>query len=777
MINHPSFPVDDWHLRETHLDTGSLASAETLFSLSNGYLGLRGNLDESAPAVEPGTYVNGFYETREIEYGERAYGYPDDGQTMLNVTDGKVIDLSVDGEPLDVRTGRVDDHDRVVDFRAPPWAGPCDGPRQPAVSSRCGRRDWCRSNTGTSPPSSTRWRSSTSPPSWSSPRTWSRTRAARPTPATPASPRPSTVRCSCPAFSHGTERRIVLGHVTRASRLKIVSGIDHRVDTEAEYTSEQSHSDDRGSVAFTVRAEPGKPFRMVKYLTYHTSDTESTDKLHSQAHKLLDRSVDDDFADLVAGQRSYVDEFWDTADIVVEGDAAVQQAVRFSQFQILQASARADHHGIPAKGLTGQGYEGHYFWDMETFVLAMLTYTQPETVKGVLLYRHSTLDKARDRAKVMSQRGALFPWRTINGNEVSPYFPAGTAQYHIDADIMAALRRYVDATDDREFLEDYGAEMLVETARLYRSLGYFADRYDGAFCIDEVTGPDEYSALVDNNLFTNLMARANLHDAAETMDRLREEHGSVHDRVCALTDLDQSEVDDWRRAADRMYLHYDERLGIHGQDDRFLDKPHWDFAGTPPENYPLLLHYHPLVIYRHQVSKQADLVLGLFLQGDDISREQKRADFDYYDPITTGDSSLSACVQAVVAAEVGHLEPAYEYARRTALMDLNDVNHNVADGIHIAAMAGTWVALVHGFGGMRHRGDRLRFEPQLPSEWDRLRFSLRFRGKILDVDIGPDETSYAVRDGRTLDVEHWGGTLTVGADGPATAPTGATPGD
>jgi alpha,alpha-trehalose phosphorylase len=773
VIEHPAFPTDDWCIRETRVSPDVLGQSETLLALANGYLGLRGNLDEGTPSFEPGTYINGFYETRPIQYGERAYGYPDNGQTMLNVTDGKVITASVDGEPLDIATGRLGTHARVLDMRTATlrrtlqWVSPggrelsvrstrlvsfehrhlaaieyeievTDRPATLVVSSELHPNKSEQTNTG--------------------------------------DPRETAAlygQVLLPLFSHGSEHRVVLGHTTRASKLNIVTGMDHRVTTECRYTTEQHHSDDRGAVTFTIAAEPGTPFTLVKYLAYHTSAVDSADKLHDRAHALLDRSVGDEFATLTERQTAFMTSFWQGADVVVEGDAAVQQAARFSQFQILQASARADTTGIPAKGLTGQGYEGHYFWDEEIFALDPLTYALPDVAKNVLLFRHQTIDAARARASEMNQRGALYPWRTINGEEASAYFPAGTAACHINADITYALRRYVDATGDVELLHDYGAEMLVETARFYADLGYFSDRRGGAFCIDEVTGPDEYSALVDNNTYTNLMAADNLRFAADTADQLRRDEPDVFERLTQRTDLDPAEIDLWRRAADHMYVPFDDELQIHGQDDSFLDQPRWDFANTPADHYPLLLHYHPLVLYRHQVIKQADLVLALQLQGDDIDLEQKRRDFDYYDALTTGDSSLSACMQAVVAAEVGYLEQAYSYARTTALMDIQNVNHNVRDGIHIAAMAGTWVALVRGFGGLRTGDGRLRFAPQLPSQWTRLRFSLEYRGRAVEVDIDQQTTTYGLRQGEPLTVVHWGDELEIPAGAPITAPTGS----
>jgi alpha,alpha-trehalose phosphorylase len=432
----------------------------------------------------------------------------------------------------------------------------------------------------------------------------------------------------------------------------------------------------------------------------------------------------------------------------------MQQALRFNLFHILQATGRAEGVGLPAKGLTGRGYEGHYFWDTEIYLLPFLIYTAPRIARNLLRFRYSFLDKARQRAREVNQKGALFPWRTINGEEASAYYAAGTAQYHINADIAYALRKYVQATGDQEFLLEYGAEMLVETARLWRDLGFYSDRQGGQFCIHGVTGPDEYNTVVDNNTFTNLMARENLWYAAETVEWLRAGYPERFSELVDKTGLENQEVWGWKEAADRMYIPFDQKEGIHPQDDAFLDRPLWDFENTPLDKYPLLLHFHPLVIYRHQVIKQADIVLAMFLLGNEFSAEQKKRNFDYYDPLTTGDSSLSACVQSILAFEVGNLEKARDYTRYSVLMDLADITGNAHDGCHIASMGGTWMAAVYGFAGFRDHEGRFSFRPRVPEQMQRLRFPLTLRDQVLEVDITRESVTYSLRRGDGLTIQH-----------------------
>ena len=329
----------------------------------------------------------------------------------------------------------------------------------------------------------------------------------------------------------------------------------------------------------------------------------------------------------------------------------------------------------------------------------------PEAAASALRWRHATLPLAIDRAAQLGLAGAAFPWRTIDGQECSGYWPASTAAFHVNADIAVAAVRYVDATGDEEFARGPGVDLLVHTARLWRSLGHYDDQ--GRFHIEGVTGPDEYSALADDNVYTNLMAAKNLRAAADAAKQYAERA-----RELVVSDAESA---GWRDAAEAMAVPFDETLGVHSQAEGFTRHQVWDFAATSAEQYPLMLHFPYFELYRKQVVKQADLVLAMHLSGDAFTAEQKAANFDYYERLTVRDSSLSACTQAAIAAEVGHLDLALDYLREAALMDLGDLEHNTRDGVHIASLAGTWVALVSGFGGLRF-GDAngtLSFTPRL----------------------------------------------------------------
>ncbi len=370
----------------------------------------------------------------------------------------------------------------------------------------------------------------------------------------------------------------------------------------------------------------------------------------------------------------------------------------------------------------------------------------------------------------MTQRGALFPWRTINGEEASAYYAAGTAQYHIDADISFALSQYVAATGDLAFLEREAVDILVETARMWADLGFWRVNGDGVFHIHGVTGPDEYTTVVNDNLFTNVMAQGNLRSAAKTVHWLREHDRGAFDKMAARLDLDDAEVAEWERAADRMYIPFEEHLGIHPQDAQFLDREVWDLGATPPENRPLLLHYHPLVIYRFQVIKQADVVLALLLRGDLFTDEQKRANFEYYDPITSGDSTLSAVVQSIIASEVGYDRLALRYFYSSLFVDLADLHANASDGVHVASTGGVWSSLVYGFGGFRDHGGVFTLDPRLPEQWTSLTFRLTIRDSRLRVFLEQDQVTLSLETGQLVQLTVRGKKVQVAADDAVVVP-------
>ena len=760
-----AFTVEPWCLREPRLELDDLAGAETVLTVANGSLGVRGTLDEGEPVGMTGTYLAGVHELRTMVYTETGNGDPESTETLVNTIDGTAVRLLVEGHPLDVRTGSLLHHERVLDFRAGTlsrelrWRSP--GGRAVEVSStrlvsldQRGVLALRYTVRALERPAEVVLQSGLV--------------------ANTQQPHLSSHPSADDLLQHPLEpqehdadgRRLTLMHRTLRTGLLVGAAAHHDVHGAGEVDWHGEATPDHARFAVRAQLEPGQSVTLTKLVAYAWSGDRELPALRDELAGALTVARHEGFDGLLASQRAILDGFWECADVEVDGDAELQQAVRFALFQLLQNTARAEGRGIAGKGLTGTGYEGHAFWDTETFVLQVMTAVRPEVTRHALTWRHGTLQQARERARTLDLKGAAFPWRTITGPECSGYWPAGTAAFHVNADIADAVLRYVDATGDEEFAREAGVEILVETARLWCALGHWGR--DERFHVFGVTGPDEYSALGDDNTYTNLMLQRNLRGAARWARRYPD--------AAEPLEVTRDEIAGWEQAAEAVCIPYDDELGVHPQSTGFTLQPRWDFAGTPEENYPLHSYYPYLQLYRKQVVKQADLVLALFLRGDAFTDEEKLRDFAYYEEITVRDSSLSACCQAILAAEVGLPHLAHEYIVESALADVRDAEHDSSDGLHVAALAGTWLALVCGFGGLRHHHSGpgyggLSFRPVLPDELPRLRFRLLFRGRLLRVTVEPQEATYELLRGEPLTVRHEDDDVQLTVGGPVTRPT------
>ena len=704
-ISRDRFPIEPWALVETEPGFDDLGLTETLFAVGNGYIGMRANPAEGRIAHSHGTYVNGLHETWPIHHAENAFAFAKTGQTIVNAPDAKTIKLYIDDEPLLLADAELDEYQRTIDFRTGLytrdliWRTPAgkrvrvysermismvhrhlavlrfevtmlDGSAPIAISSQLMNRQDGEDEYHVADAALGEGDGESEGKDPRQGRSFDR-------------------RVLEPQFQQheadlGVGGQVTLGYQCASSLMTLACAYRHEVKATEEFEVTTEYEPDFARTEFVVDAKPGTTISLTKYVSYHSSKGVPPQELHTRCARTIERAVDDGLASLQEQQKDWLDEFWHRSDVVIKGSPADQQAIRWNLFQLAQASATANEQGVAAKGVTAGGYDGHYFWDTEVYVLPFLAYTNPEAARKLLRFRWRMLDAARQRAVELSEAGALYPWRTINGEEASAYYAAGTAQYHINAAVAYAIERYLTATGDVEFLEQEAAEILVETARMWAGLGFYSNNGAERFHIHSVTGPDEYTTVVNDNTYTNVMARFNMGFAAWVTRTVAESNPERYAELVRHTGLESDEIDDWKRAADAMFIPYDDDLGIHPQDVNFLDREVWDFKGTPTEKYPLLLHFHPLVIYRHQVLKQADVVLAMFLRRKHFTTEQRRRNFDYYDPLTTGDSSLSACVQSIVAADVGYEHRAADYFNQSLYLDLADTHGNTSDGVHIS---------------------------------------------------------------------------------------------
>lgn len=736
---------DPWHVRQSRLDLHHPAAAASVLTLSNGYLGVRAVPERPGHGLGPGTLLATVYEEVPHTYAERAYADPAVDEVLVPVVDAWALGWSVDGDPVDAAPGDDDPgagpgpagdrhhDDRVLDLRRgvldreQRWTAPSTG----ATVVLSTRRLVPLTRRGVV---ATRWRVRAESDV---------TLTARPVPGcghagAPPAHEPGVRTLTC---RHDPEGSAVHQRAERSGH-EVVVRTAHEV-TADEGARPRWSTDDPAGAVLAVDLRAGQAVEVVVLAAY--AGGTDAGALHTRADAELRGARLAGWSGLRHEQEAELAGIWARGDVQVEGDDELQQAARYALLQVVQAAAQADGAGIRAKGLAGTGYHGHTFWDSECFVLPVLDHVLPRAAADHLRWRHATLPAARARAAELGLPGVTFPWRTISGRECSGYWPAGTAAYHVNAGVGCAAARHVAATGDAVFDRDVAVDLLVPTARLWAGRGHHTPE---GFRIDGVTGPDEYTAVVDNNTYTNLVARENLRAAADACER--------HPDVATRLGVTATERAEWRRAADRMLVPYSAELGVTEQHEGFTRHAPWDFGAAENTRYPLQEH-HPFVeLYRRQVTKQADLVLALHVAGDDIPVEQKRRDFAYYEAITVRDSSLSAPAQAVVAAEVGHPDLAYAYARECALIDLSDLRASTAEGLHVAALAGAWTALVVGLGGLRQRGDAVRLAPRLPRRLTRIAFTVLQAGARVEVDVRHDVVAYRLLSGEEARLDHHG---------------------
>ena len=731
---------NEWTISDNSLKVEDLLKNESIFNVSNGYIGIRGNFEEgyleNYPTIR-GTYVNAFYEEVNIQYGEKAYAFPETMQKIVNITDAQSVNIIINEEKFSLFEGTVKSLNRYLDMesgcyvREIWWASPLGLELKIKITRLASLKylelfaihyeiEKINFNEGITIE--------------------------------------SEINGDVTNYTDKNDPRLAAGHANILSVRSILSEKDimqvvsqtqnskesvavttkHSCNVNCEVHLEKSEE----KIKTIFKTKPGQDIiKFTKYNVY--TDSRRYKSLSTEGIDIVEKLSGEPFEQLLELQREYLKGFWSQADIDIKGDEKLEQGLRYNLFQLLQGVGKDVKSNITAKGLSGEGYEGHYFWDTEIYILPFFTLCYPKLAKGLLKYRYTILDNARQRAREMGhKKGAAYPWRTISGNECSSYFPAGTAQYHINADIAYSYIQYYLATGDIDFIREFGAEVVFETARIWLEIGHF---HKGLFKIDAVTGPDEYTAIVNNNYYTNVMAKYNLKWAWKLYHELMDKDAEMLKNLCDKISLAEEEIKQFECAYKNMYLPYDEELKINAQDDSFLSKAVWDFDNTPKEKYPLLLNYHPLTIYRYQVLKQADTVLAHFLVEDDSDTQTIKNSYDYYEKITTHDSSLSCAAYSIMASKIGYLEKAYEYFIDTARLDLDNTHGNTKDGVHAANMGGTWMAIVYGFAGLRIKENYISLTPKLPKNWRGLNFKFLYKGAHIKVNVKKDKTEIIIQ--------------------------------
>ncbi|QTL99426.1 glycoside hydrolase family 65 protein [Iocasia frigidifontis] len=759
----PLYPCEPWNITEDSFSVETNHHNEAIFSLGNGYMGMRGTLEEDYSGPDytstPGMYINGVYGSEEIIYPEEAPDLPRQSQTMLNLAKWSSINLYINGEKYDLLQGEVSDYSRSLDMK---------------------KGVLLRELTWTSPGGKKIFFNILRFLSQDKPHLGMIIYKFKPLNFSGHVLLKTRIMGDSTNYHHlRNKRELVVKDrgfqgeieyiIQKATSTFIATGMACRnvliPSNEGVIISKKHLSSEKGlSVEYELNVEKGKEYSLQRYLCVYTSldlglnidFSELENKLKNKLINNLNIAVEMGDKNLLKKHTDYMAEYWSDVDVKIYGDLALQQAFRFNAFHLLQSTGRDGRTNIAAKGLTGEYYEGHYFWDTETYIMPFFLYSRAEIAKSLLMYRYHNLDKARKNARRVRLDGALFPWRTINGEEASGFFMGSTVQYHINADIAYAIYQYYNTTKDKDFLHNYGAEILVETARMWIDHGGYIPLRDGKFCINEVCGPDEYKPGVNNNCYTNYMARFNLQWAIEVIKKTAEENPKAYRDLKERIKLEEEEIDAWQKAADNMFLPFNKELGIHPQDDSFLYKEAIDVDAIPSEEISLVKHWHPLVIWKYQVIKQADVILLMLLLGNLFSLEEKKANYDFYEPKTTHDSSLSPAIHSIIANEIGYMDDAYNYFMMTARLDLDDYNNNAYQGVHTACMAGSWLALIKGFAGMRNYDGKLYFNPCVPRKWKGFAFKIKFQDRQIKISVKRDKTYYKLITGEEIRIFHKG---------------------
>lgn len=748
-----------WSIKDEELTQNELLLKETLYFLGNGYLGVRGNFEEGYKEDMKsirGTYINAFHDKTGIEYGEKLHGFPDQQEKLLNIIDAQTVKIFVNGEQFSLFDGEIIGYNRELFFDK--------GFVEREVHWRSNKGDEVK----------LRFRRIVS---FEIKELFAIHVSITPVNGEMDIQIVSNVNGNVANYVDKNDPRIASGHAKRLNVLQSVykNGRSNVVDEtyETKFKVSAAVKTKLTGAAFEHKAEDSLEEGVTETYSFKTSDPAEFQKtgvftdtlrhgddLVKVGNEILDKMFQLSFDQLLEKQHAYLQAFWKVSDIEIKGDEKLQEGIRFNLYHLLQSAGRDEKSNIAAKGLSGEGYEGHYFWDTEIYMFPVFLMTKPVIAKNLLLNRYGILESAKERAREVGHtKGALFPWRTINGGESSAFFPAGTAQYHISADIAYSFIQYYQVTRDEDFFKNYSAELLFETARLWMDTGHF---YKGEFHIDDVTGPDEYTCIVNNNYYTNAMAKNNLEWAVKAYSILQKDK-ELFNKLTEKISLKQEEVAEWQEAAEKMLLPYDEDLQINAQDDTFLQKKKWDLSNTPQEKFPLLLNYHPLTLYRYQVCKQADTVLAHFLLDDMEDFDVMKRSYDYYEQVTTHDSSLSYCIFSTMASKFGYHEKSYDYFNKTARLDIDNIHKNTKDGLHMANMGGTWLAIVYGFAGLRIKNGELHLNPQLPKKWDKLSFKLVFRGSLIRTEVSEAGVTYTLEEGEQIEFFHEGEKLSLRA--------------
>ncbi|MFT9485909.1 MAG: glycoside hydrolase family 65 protein [Tepidibacillus sp.] len=749
------FQADEWKVIEDGLHLKENRLAESMMSLGNGHMGMRGNFEEdfSGDSLQ-GTYVAGVYYPDKTRVGWWKNGYPEYFAKVLNATNFIGIQVEINGQNLDLAKANVKDFKRelnmkhgyllrsftvtdeqnrqtqievirflsiddkeiaVISYRVTPLNYVGEIKFTPYLDSDVRNEDanydekfWLEVSKAVTPFSG--------------------------------------------VLTLKTKKLDFL--VTTAMKVAIDGDVIGQVEV---YEKEKYVSN-----TITVKANANKPVTLFKYVAVTTNRDYQNEELEKIANLRVEVAYNQGFNSLFQAQQQAWESRWKESDIVIEGDIAAQQGIRFNIFQLYQTYDGEDPRlNIGPKGFTGEKYGGSTYWDTEAYCLPFyLSTSDPSIARNLLIYRYNHLEKAKENAAKLGLKGALYPMVTMNGEECHNEWEITFEEIHRNGAIAHAIYNYVNYTGDQSYLSEYGFEVLAEISRFWADRVNYQPQKD-VYMILGVTGPNEYENNVNNNWYTNRIASWTLEYTLEVMDFLKANYPSRLKDLIEKLALQDQEIEKWKEIIAKMYYPIEENLGIFLQQDGYLDKVQLFVKDLPKEELPLNQHWSWDRILRSCFIKQADVLQGLYFLNDQYTLEQKKNNFDFYEPRTVHESSLSPCVHSILAAEIGYEDKAYELYLRTARLDLDNYNNDTDDGLHITSMAGSWLSIVHGFAGMRVRSGMITFKPFIPKAWEAYSFKILFRGHLLKVSVNKDEVIITQEQGQSFEVKVYDQMVTI----------------
>jgi maltose phosphorylase len=747
--------VDPWVVREKGFHKSRARVSESLFALGNEFMGVRGYFDEGfSGETERGSFFNGIFEDEDTIHPAPHIGMADRCHFMANSVDWLYARIVVDREQLDLATSKVSQFERVLNMR--------DGTlyRSLVWTTKKGKKLRLIFDRFTSmaDPNLGAQRITIEPLNFSGTVNL-------------------TMGLDFNPVQHTRDDRKVWPTVQTRTSGKMLATVG-----QIKRTGHRVFSSMRLNAPKGVKPVLAKADRTIAYdmkLAMREGEAMSFDKIVVNATEkntrvqmatfwkrgleLARKHAKCTYDGALEKHMAYWHDQWAKLDIVIEGSDEDQQAARFCIYHLNQIKHGVDPDlNIAAKGLSGEDYEGHTWWDTETYCLPFYLFNNPKAARDLIVWRHTRLPQARERARQKDCVGACYPMDTIDGTESSRSWQNGDLEIHVPAAVAFAIWHYELITQDTELVYNEGIEILLEVSRYYASRGAY--RQDGKFGFWCVVGPDEFHFAVNNNYYTNVFAKKTFEYTLKVMDEMKKNAPAKLKAVCKKLGLDAAEPKAWKAMANKMILPKDEATGLFEQFESYFDMPSLDLDAIDPADFPLIKHWCYYRVFRWDMIKQPDTLLALFLYSHDYTMAEKLANYEYYEPRCIHESSLSPAIHSMLAAEVGKADEASRYWSHAARLDLDDYNRNTNAGLHTTSMAATWMNVIYGFGGMRSDGKRLSFDPNMPTMWKAFTFKILYRGSVLEVSISKTGASFRVAEGKAVTVDIYGKATKVGAE-------------